>query len=73
MPERAVMPDDGPSPLEYARRFYYDSLVFDRRALRYLVDVLGSGPAAGRLGLPGDAPRGARPGARFARWTCPRT
>ncbi|WP_066946368.1 amidohydrolase family protein [Microtetraspora fusca] len=40
-PERAVMPDDGPSPLEYARRFYYDSMVFDRRALRYLVDLLG--------------------------------
>jgi aminocarboxymuconate-semialdehyde decarboxylase len=41
VPERAVMPDDGPSPLEYARRFYYDSLVFDRRALRYLIDLLG--------------------------------
>jgi aminocarboxymuconate-semialdehyde decarboxylase len=41
MPERAVMPDDGPSPLEFARRFYYDSLVFDRRALRYLIDLLG--------------------------------
>ncbi|HUA30613.1 MAG TPA: amidohydrolase family protein [Streptosporangiaceae bacterium] len=42
VPERAVMPDDGPSPFEYARRFYYDSLVFDRRALRYLIEVLGS-------------------------------
>jgi aminocarboxymuconate-semialdehyde decarboxylase len=41
IPERAVLPDDGPSPLEYARRFYYDSLVFDRRALRFLVDYLG--------------------------------
>jgi aminocarboxymuconate-semialdehyde decarboxylase len=41
-PERAVMPDDGPSPLEYARRFYYDSLVFDRRAIRYLIDLLGA-------------------------------
>jgi len=40
-PLRAVMPDDGPSPLEYARRFYYDSLVFDRRAIRYLIDLLG--------------------------------
>jgi len=39
---RAVMPDDGPSPVEYARRFYYDSLVFDRRALRFLVDYLGA-------------------------------
>jgi aminocarboxymuconate-semialdehyde decarboxylase len=42
VPERAIMPDDGPSPLDYARRFYYDSLVFDRRALRYLIDLLGS-------------------------------
>jgi aminocarboxymuconate-semialdehyde decarboxylase len=41
-PERAVMPDDGPSPLELARRFYYDSLVFDRRALTYLIDLLGA-------------------------------
>ncbi|SFL18922.1 amidohydrolase family protein [Geodermatophilus ruber] len=41
-PERAVMPDDGPSPLEHARRFYYDSLVFDRRALTYLIDLLGA-------------------------------
>jgi aminocarboxymuconate-semialdehyde decarboxylase len=40
-PERAVMPDDGPGPLAYARRFYYDSLVFDRRAIRYLIDLLG--------------------------------
>jgi aminocarboxymuconate-semialdehyde decarboxylase len=42
LPERAIMPDDGPSPVEYARRFYYDSLVFDRRALRFLVDYLGA-------------------------------
>jgi aminocarboxymuconate-semialdehyde decarboxylase len=41
-PERAVMPDDGPSPLEFARRFFYDSLVFDRRALTYLIDLLGA-------------------------------
>ncbi|WP_129668187.1 amidohydrolase family protein [Phytoactinopolyspora endophytica] len=41
-PERAVMPDDGPSPFEYARRFYYDSMVFDRRAIRYLIDLLGA-------------------------------
>ncbi|MGY1643770.1 amidohydrolase family protein [Geodermatophilus sp. SYSU D00703] len=41
-PERAVMPDDGPSPLELARRFFYDSLVFDRRALTYLIDLLGA-------------------------------
>jgi len=30
------------SPAEYARRFYYDTLVFDRRALRYLVDMMGA-------------------------------
>jgi aminocarboxymuconate-semialdehyde decarboxylase len=42
VPDRAIMHDDGPSPLAYARRFYYDSLVFDRRALRFLVDLLGS-------------------------------
>ncbi len=30
------------SPAEYARRFYYDSLVFDRRAIRYLIDMIGS-------------------------------
>jgi aminocarboxymuconate-semialdehyde decarboxylase len=41
VPERAIMHDDGPSPVEFARRFYYDSLVFDRRALRFLVDYLG--------------------------------
>jgi aminocarboxymuconate-semialdehyde decarboxylase len=29
------------SPLELARRFYYDSLVFDRRAIRYLADIFG--------------------------------
>jgi aminocarboxymuconate-semialdehyde decarboxylase len=32
---------EGPSPAELARRFYYDGLVFDRRALRYLVDLVG--------------------------------
>jgi aminocarboxymuconate-semialdehyde decarboxylase len=52
VPDRAIMHDDGPSPIEYARRFYYDSLVFDRRALRYLVDLLG----AGRLLVGSDFP-----------------
>ncbi len=32
---------DGPSPAELARRFYYDGLVMDRRALRYLIDLIG--------------------------------
>ncbi|NKQ59180.1 amidohydrolase family protein [Amycolatopsis sp. K13G38] len=41
VPNRAIAHDDGPSPLEYARRFYYDSMVFDARAVRYLVDLLG--------------------------------
>lgn len=41
VPERAIAHDDGPSPLDHARRFYYDTMVFDRRALRYLVDLLG--------------------------------
>lgn len=40
--ERAIAHNDGPSPLDYARRFYYDSLVFDHRAVRYLIDLLGS-------------------------------
>jgi aminocarboxymuconate-semialdehyde decarboxylase len=30
------------SPAEYARRFYYDTLLFDRRALRYLIDLIGA-------------------------------
>jgi len=29
-------------PLELARRFYYDSLVMDRRAIRFLADLLGT-------------------------------
>jgi len=29
-------------PIELARRFYYDSLVFDRRAIRYLADMFGT-------------------------------
>jgi len=47
--EPAAGPPPGPpgmarlpcSPTEYARRFWYDTLVFDSRALRYLVDMLG--------------------------------
>jgi len=51
-PERAFAWTAGPSPIEVARRFYYDSLVFDRRALRFLVDLLG----ADRLLLGSDFP-----------------
>lgn len=29
------------SPAEYARRFYYDTLIFHRHAIRYLVDMIG--------------------------------
>jgi aminocarboxymuconate-semialdehyde decarboxylase len=32
---------DQPSPAELTRRFYYDGLVFDRRALRLLIDMVG--------------------------------
>ncbi len=41
IPGKAIAWTDGPSPLDYARRFYYDSMVFDRRALRFLIDLLG--------------------------------
>ncbi len=27
--------------MEYARRYWYDTRVFDRRALRYLIDMIG--------------------------------
>src|SRR4051812_4305546 len=40
--EGAVMHDGGPSPMESARRFYYASMVFARRGLRFLVDLLGA-------------------------------
>jgi aminocarboxymuconate-semialdehyde decarboxylase len=30
-----------PSPAELTRRFYYDGLVFDRRALRFLIELVG--------------------------------
>ncbi|HWG02959.1 MAG TPA: amidohydrolase family protein [Trebonia sp.] len=46
-PPEADRPEAAPwfaesGPIEVARRFYYDSLVFDRRAIRYLVDMLGA-------------------------------
>jgi aminocarboxymuconate-semialdehyde decarboxylase len=28
------------SPAEYARRFYYDTLLFDARAIRYLLEII---------------------------------
>lgn len=38
-PLRELLPR---SPAEYARRLYYDTLLFDRRAVRYLVEMMGS-------------------------------
>jgi aminocarboxymuconate-semialdehyde decarboxylase len=32
---------EGSSPIELARRFYYDGLVFDRRALRMVIELIG--------------------------------
>jgi len=32
---------EGASPAELTRRFFYDGLVFDRRALRFLIDLVG--------------------------------
>ncbi len=39
-PYQQQRPAEGPT--ELARRFYYDTLVFDRRALRFLIDMIGS-------------------------------
>ena len=39
--EPPVSDAEGPSPAELTRRFYYDGLVFDRRALRFLIDLVG--------------------------------
>lgn len=39
LPLRTLLPR---SPSEYARRLYYDTLIFDRRAIRYLIDTLGA-------------------------------
>jgi aminocarboxymuconate-semialdehyde decarboxylase len=41
VPERAIA-HVGPAPMDLARRFYYDATVFDRRAVRYLVDLFGA-------------------------------
>jgi hypothetical protein len=41
-PERTEAPGRARcSPIEYARRYWYDTCVFDRRALRFLIDILG--------------------------------
>lgn len=47
------------APSEVARRFFYDSMLFDPRGLRFVVDYLG----ADRLVLGTDFPAMARPGA----------
>jgi aminocarboxymuconate-semialdehyde decarboxylase len=36
---RQAMPQ---SPAELSRRFYYDTLLFDQRAIRYLIDMVGA-------------------------------
>ena len=41
-PEASPWAEAPVGPAELARRFWYDSLVFDRRAIRYLVDMLGA-------------------------------
>jgi aminocarboxymuconate-semialdehyde decarboxylase len=46
----------GPNPLDLARRLWYDALVHDARALRYLVELLGPS----RLMLGSDFPAMAR-------------
>jgi len=38
MPIRQMLPK---SPAEYARMLYYDTLLFDARAIRYLIDMVG--------------------------------
>ena len=39
--EPPVAEVEGVSPAELTRRFYYDGLVFDRRALRFLIELVG--------------------------------
>ncbi len=51
-PEAAPWAASETGPAELARRFWYDSLVFDRRAIRYLIEMLG----AGRLLVGSDFP-----------------
>ena len=42
-PERAEQAGRRPeSPFDRARRYWYDTCVFDRRAIRYLIDILGA-------------------------------
>lgn len=44
-PDRPPVDKDGnalPSPFAQARKFYYDALLFDHRALRFVIDLLGA-------------------------------
>ena len=41
MERGALSEGEGLSPIELARRFYYDGLVMDGRALRFLIDLIG--------------------------------
>jgi aminocarboxymuconate-semialdehyde decarboxylase len=38
----AIRPVQAPPPTDAARRFYYDTLVFDARPLRYLIEEIGA-------------------------------
>ncbi len=40
-PAAANRPGLARPPAEYARRFYYDTLIFDHRAIQYLIDMIG--------------------------------
>jgi aminocarboxymuconate-semialdehyde decarboxylase len=43
VPRRGQLPEMLPqSPSSYARRLYYDTLLFDGRAIRYLKDIMGT-------------------------------
>jgi aminocarboxymuconate-semialdehyde decarboxylase len=52
-PGRPQAPGRRPaSPFAYARRYWYGTCVFDRRAIRYLIDVLGAGRLLIGTGFP---------------------
>src|SRR2546428_1294695 len=45
------------SPAEYARRFYYDTLLFDRRGRRHLIDIIGATAILVGAGYPSPGPQ----------------
>ena len=58
------------SPAEYARRFYYDTLLFDARAIRYLIDIIGAVAAAGRHATTPTWSASSPSARRWRAWTC---